>query len=65
MDAQLLSLREMARTLRVPPSWLKREALARRVPALRAGSRLLFNAEAVNKALLEIASEANGGEEKP
>lgn len=41
-----------ARDLGVPRAWLKAEAKAGRVPSLKAGPRLLFNVEAVGRALL-------------
>jgi hypothetical protein len=53
--SELLSLPLAARRLRVPAGWLRSEALAGRVPVLRAGRRLLFNVDAVRAALLERA----------
>jgi hypothetical protein len=57
----LLPLPLMARRLRVPTSWLRAEALAGRVPCLRAGRALLFCPAAVEAALARRA----GGEEVP
>ena len=50
-----LSLGQMARTLRVTSGWLKAEAEAGRVPALKAGNRFLFDRDAV---IAEIARRA-------
>jgi hypothetical protein len=38
--------------------WLRQEALAGRIPCLRVGRKLLFNAEAVKAALYERAATA-------
>ncbi|MFO0840681.1 MAG: DNA-binding protein [Phycisphaerae bacterium] len=51
-----LSLRRTAARLGVPASWLRAEALAGRVPHLRAGRRLLFNPTAVEGILLDRAA---------
>lgn len=47
------SLRRAAAQVGVPAAWLRSEARAGRVPALRAGRRLLFQVEAVKSALIE------------
>lgn len=52
---RLLTLTRAARLFRVPSPWLRREADAGRMPCLRAGSRLLFDAEAVEEELLTRA----------
>jgi excisionase family DNA binding protein len=52
----LLTLPAMARVLRVPQSWLRGEADAGRVPALRAGKRFLFSRSAVEESLLVRAA---------
>ena len=62
---RLVTLHELARYLRLKPSWLRGEADADRIPCLRAGSRRLFNLEAVEKALLERAAEPGGGRDGP
>jgi hypothetical protein len=54
---KLLSIFLMARRLRVPIPWLRAEAEGGRLPCLRAGKTLLFNAEAVERVLLERARE--------
>ncbi len=44
--------------LGVPASWLKSEAEAGMLPALRVGKRLLFNVDQVERALLAKAEVA-------
>jgi excisionase family DNA binding protein len=39
--------------LGVPVAWLRREAQAGRIPHLKAGRRILFNPELVERVLLE------------
>ena len=57
-----LSVRRTAARLGVPAAWLRTEALAGRVPYLRAGRQLLFNPLAVETVLLERAiQETKGG----
>ena len=56
----LVPIGRMARILRVPVVWLRGEAEAGRVPCLRAGKVFLFDAEAVERVLLERA--AGGGQ---
>ena len=51
-----VSLRQAAYRLGVAVTWLKAEAEAGRVPALRAGNRLLFNIEAVEASLMQRAA---------
>jgi excisionase family DNA binding protein len=51
----LLPLSRLAARLRLPADWLREEALAGRIPCLRVGRKLLFNADAVEKALAERA----------
>ncbi len=50
-----VSLRELARDLLVPASWLKEEADRGRLPHLRVGSRYLFDLQTVRDALLDRA----------
>lgn len=54
------SLRRTAARLGVPIAWLKSEAQADSVPHLKIGRRLMFNCEAVERALLERADQAKG-----
>ena len=68
---ELLPLFAMARALRVTQGWLKSEAEAGRVPALKAGNRFLFSRAAAERALLEQAGSREfvrritGGEPEP
>lgn len=50
-------LRRAAARLGVPAAWLKAEALAGRIPYLRAGRRLLVNPEAVEQVLMQRAEQ--------
>jgi hypothetical protein len=52
-----LPLKQAASQLGVPAAWLRREALAGRVPCLRARRRLLFNLAAAEAALLARSRE--------
>ena len=56
---RLLDLGRMARHLRVASSWLADEARAGRVPAVAAGRSFLFDAELVERVLLERARTIN------
>ena len=56
-ESELLPTGPMARRLRVPVHWLRAEAEAGRVPALRAGNVYLFNSEAVERVLTERAAQ--------
>jgi hypothetical protein len=51
-------LGELARLLHVPLAWLRAEAEAGRLPHLRAGKALLFDADLVERLLLERARQA-------
>lgn len=56
-----LYLGAMARRLRVPATWLRAEAEAGRIPHIRAGRALLFDAETVERLILErLRSAAKG-----
>jgi hypothetical protein len=52
---KLLSLTQMATRLQVTAKWLRDEAEAKRIPHLKADSRLLFNPEAVEAVLARRA----------
>lgn len=54
---ELLTLRSMAARLRVTAKWLRQEADGGRIPHLKAGGRILFNAEAVERLLAERAAK--------
>lgn len=51
----------MARRLRVTQAWLRDEAEAGRIPHLKAGDRLLFDPETVERVLLERARQDREG----
>jgi hypothetical protein len=55
----------MARVLKVPAAWLKREADAGRVPCLNADGRYLFNSDAVERVLAERAGRVSYAGDKP
>ncbi|MCH7791556.1 MAG: hypothetical protein IID31_04660 [Planctomycetes bacterium] len=62
-DGELIvSLDELARQLRLSKRWLHAEAVAHRIPSLKAGQRRLFNVEAVRQSLAARAAEADGDE---
>ncbi len=54
---QLLPLPKMARELRVPVAWLREEAEASRLPAVKAGGALLFHPPTIERILVERASQ--------
>ena len=64
-NTKLLPLRNLARTLHVPARWLREEAEAGRIPALRAGRNFLFELGAVESALLARARESAPGKGVP
>lgn len=53
MDTRYQTLGELARQLRLPAAWLRREADAGRIPCLRAGKARMFDIDAVREALIE------------
>lgn len=57
---QPIPLGAMARVLRVKVAWLRQEAEAGRIPALRAGDTFLFDPFLIQRLLLERAR--TGGE---
>jgi excisionase family DNA binding protein len=59
-NPNLLALSRMARRLGVTAGWLRDEAAAGRVPALRAGKRYLFSPEAVERVLATRAAGETG-----
>ena len=65
-EPKLLPTGPMARRLRIPVSWLREEAEAGRIPAVRAGSVFLFNPKSVERVLLARATTpaAVAGEER-
>jgi excisionase family DNA binding protein len=54
--SDLMSLSTAARRLGVPARWLRAEALAGKIPHLRAGSRVLVNLDSLRALLLSRAA---------
>lgn len=61
---QFLPIDPAASRLGVPRDWLRKEAAAGRVPVLRVGRRLLFDIEAVHRALAEHSEREVQNESK-
>lgn len=59
-EVRMLPLGAMARVLHVPAKWLRTEAEAGRIPALRAGSRLVFRPDVVVPLVAERAAGGAG-----
>ena len=62
IDQELHTLRMLAQHLRrygLSMSWLKAEAEAGRIPCFKAGKRLLFDPEAVERALIARAGKGD------
>ena len=61
-----ITLHVLARRLGLPAAWLKAEALAGRIPSLKAGRRMMFEPDAVERALRQRAvqheHDTKGGE---
>ena len=60
VESVLLRLPALARELKLPRDWLRTEADAGRIPCLRVGRKLLFQIEAVKRALAERAAKGEG-----
>ena len=56
-EHNLVNLPGLARTLRLPAQWLKREADCGGIPCLRIGRKRLFNVRAVKAVLAERAAQ--------
>jgi hypothetical protein len=56
-DDELTNLHGLKRALNLPYDWLRREALASRLPCLKVGRQLRFNVQAVRAALADRAKE--------
>ena len=54
----LVTLLDLARSLRLPVPWLREEADAGRIPCLKVGRRRLFSLDAVRAALAERAASS-------
>ena len=57
----LLTLNRLARTLRLSRDWLRREAIAGRLPCLRIGRKLLFELATIKRELAERAATRREG----
>lgn len=55
-----VKLDRAAAHLGVPAKWLKSEAMARRIPHLVAGRRILFHLPTVRRALLDRSGNSKG-----
>jgi len=62
MSNSFLSLDALSVTLGLPRTYLRAEAKAERIPCLRIGRRLLFDADAVRKTLAARAAAGIAGE---
>ena len=60
-DEPLVTLQQLARSLRVSARWLREEADAGRLPHVKAGRQRLFNAKAVMRRLAERAAGEEPG----
>lgn len=59
MDKKFMRLPELARALRLPAAWLRREAIAGRLPSLEVGRRRMFEMQAVVREL--VKRQGRGG----
>lgn len=67
METQLHTLHSLAQRFKrygLTAAWLRAEAEAGRIPHLKAGRRLLFDAQAVETALIRRAAQQNAGGDK-
>ncbi len=62
--ARLFGLKQAARRLGVPETWLREQVVQRRVPSLKVGARWLVCVDAVNDALIAMASKAPKAEQQ-
>ena len=61
MDTKLfIPVHALARRLGLPAAWLRAEADAGSIPSLRAGRRLMFNPEDVERVLSKRAWQSGG-----
>ena len=63
--SELLSLPRLARRLGLTQKWLRDQAESGEIPCLRAGSRFLFDYEAVETALAKRAAKSREGPVAP
>ena len=59
-ENRIVPLGVMARLVHVPTRWLRAEAEAGRIPALRAGDRFVFCPDVVSRIVAERAAQASG-----
>jgi len=59
-EQRIVPLGVMARLVHVPTKWLRGEAEAGRVPALRAGNRYVFRPDIISRIIAERAAKASG-----
>tara|TARA_R110002111_G_scaffold28130_1_gene60266 strand:- start:361 stop:567 length:207 start_codon:yes stop_codon:yes gene_type:complete len=59
---EIVNLDDLARILQLSKRWLRGEVKARRIPYLKAGHRLLFNADAVRRCLAARAEDSDNQE---
>ncbi len=62
--SELLSLPRLARRLGLTQQWLRDQAESGAIPCLRAGSRFLFEFEAVEASLAERAAKSREGRDE-
>ena len=60
-DPEFIPLREAAERLGLPMAFLRTEALAGRLPFLRAGGRILFDVPSTHRALVDRVAHAAQG----
>ena len=63
-NENLHNLYGLSRELNLPVKWLKAKAVKGQIPCLRIGRRFRFNIEAVKAALLEMATERGGNDDR-
>lgn len=56
----IVDLDGLARKLGLSKAWLKAEAVAGRIPSLKAGHQRIFNLDAVTQAIAKQAATATG-----
>lgn len=56
-----LDIFRTSETLNLPAAFIRREAVAGRIPSIRIGRRFMFDVAAVRRALVAQSERANGG----
>jgi len=62
MKNKIYNLSVTAIKLGLPMNWLKEKAHSKEIPCLKIGDDIFFNLEAVNKALLDLATKGDKNE---